>query len=273
MRILAYLLFTISVIMLVSCEKNNDDDVYSYDLSVTGDTTNVFSETGEEREYILQLISIPKITPEQAETILKSSDIVFKSEHNRFSVSDSVIIDNTIRLKIKCNENIVSDTIADRIDVVIAGPGLTINTSFYLSQAGSDIRYEYKIVSEYMSDFTIPNEGGVFKIPIKCSRIKYLNSKYVLEEPCSLSGIRYKSSIVNAAWVHSDRIYSGVNPGDYVIELNASQPFNIDGKFSWWVGLFSNNISIYNLNIFHNQTPGEEYFIGTSSFFKSEILQ
>jgi hypothetical protein len=64
-----------------------------------------------------------------------------------------------------------------------------------------------------------------------------------------------------------------LNPEDYVIELNASQPFNIDGKFSWWVGLFSNNISIYNLNIFHNQTPGEEYFIGTSSFFKSEILQ
>lgn len=273
MRILAYLLFTISVIMLVSCEKNNDDDVYSYDLSVTGDTTNVFSETGEEREYILQLISIPKITPEQAETILKSSDIDFKSEHNRFSVSDSVIIDNTIRLKIKCNENIVSDTIADRIDIVIAGSELNINTSFYLSQAGSDIRYEYKIVSEYMSNFTIPNEGGVFNIPIKCSRIKYLNSKYVLEEACSLSGIRYKSSVINAAWVHSDRIYRGVNPGDYIIELNASQPFNIDGMFSWSVGLFNNDVLIYNLNIFHNQTPGDEYYIGTSSFFKSEIIE
>ncbi len=273
MRILAYLLFTISVIMLVSCEKNNDDDVYSYDLSVTGDTTNVFSETGEEREYILQLISIPKITPEQAEIILKSSDIDFKSEHNSFSVSDSTIMDNTIRLKIKCNENIGTDSISDWIHVVIAGPELTVKTSFYLSQAGSDIRYEYKIVSEIMNDFTIPGEGGLFHIPIKCSRIKYLNSKYVLEEPCSLSGIRYKSSILNAAWVHSDRIYSGVKPGEYIIELNASQPYNIDGKFSWWVGLFNNNISVYHLNIFHNQTPGDEYYIGASSLFKSEIIE
>ena len=250
MRILAYLLFTISVIMLVSCEKNNDDDVYSYDLSVTGDTTNVFSETGEEREYIFQLISIPKITPEQAETILKSSDIDF-NRNIIVSVSDPGYYCNTIILKIKCNENIVSEQLLIGL-IFNFRVRILMSIHHLLSQAGSDIRYEYKLVSEYMSNFTIPNEGGVFNIPIKCSRIKYLNSKYVLEEACSLSDIRYKSSIVNAAWVHSDRIYSGVNPGDYVIELNASQPFNIDGKFSWWVGLFSNNISIYNLNIFYN---------------------
>ncbi|WP_352421961.1 hypothetical protein [Proteiniphilum sp.] len=265
--------FTFAIILLFSCNKHNTEEIYIYELNVIGNTIQVFSEKGEEREYIIQLTSIPDISTHEAELFLKSSKIDFMAENHNFFFSDYVVKDNAIKFKIRCKENVNKKTVDDKISITVINQKFSLNETFDLSQASSDIRYEYKIESEITKKFTFPDEGGLFTIPLKSKRLKYINGNYALEEPCSLKGVRYISSCINGAWVHTDRIYNGKAVGDYIIELNATQPFNVDGEFSWSIELLYNELSIFHLEIIHNQTPGDEYYIGDLTRFNSEIIE
>lgn len=267
------LLFILTTIILFfSCDKIKNENIYEYKIILNGNIED-FSETGEEREYSVQLISNPDISSCEAEELLKSSEIYLVAENNNFYFSDYIVKDNIIKFKIGCDENISEKIVDDNILISVFNQKFSLNETFDLSQTGSDIRYEYKIESENTESFFIPEEGGLFSIPLKCKRLKYINGNYASEEPYNLTGVRYTSSCINGAWVHSDRIYKGTSIGDYIIELNANQPFNTDGEFSWFIKMLYNDTSIYELEIIHNQTLGNEYYIGTYSLYKSEIIE
>lgn len=259
--------------LLIGCNDKNEE-IYEYKLTLSGNIKDDFSKYGEEKECLIQLTANPVLSEKELEIILQSSDIEFKTDNNAFKFSDYIIKNNIISFKISCTENLTENAIHDKMHFKISNNLFYLEGSETITQAASDIRYEYKIESEITDTYTIPAEGGTFNIPIKCKRITYVNDKFILEEPYSLKGITYISNCVNIAWGHLDRIYKNDNTGDYIIELIAEHPYNIDGDFLWKVELKNEGLPLYSLNILHLQTPGEEFYIGIKkSSYESYLIE
>ncbi|MDH6356548.1 hypothetical protein [Parabacteroides sp. PF5-9] len=266
------LLIIISFAIFMSCDDKNEE-ANEYVLTIFGNTRDNFSKLGEEKEYFVLFAAKPALSEKDAEVLLKSSRIDFRADNGIFKFSDYTVIGNSINFKVLCTENLTENIINDKLRITISNSYFSLEVSDDLKQAGSDIRYEYKIESEVTDSYTIPAEGGLYNIPIRSKRLTYLNSNLAFEEPYSLKGIRYVSSCVNIGWGHFDRIYKQETTGDYIIELIAETPYNIEGDYLWKVILQDEEVPIYTLNLLHTQTPGEEYYIGGITNYETYIIE
>lgn len=266
------LLIMISFILLISCD-DGSEETYEYVLALSGNMQDEFSKIGEERECFVQFTVKPYLSEKEVEALLKSSDINFKIDNGVFKFSDYTVIGNNVNFTISCSDNQTENIINDKIRITISNTRFSIQVSDDLIQAGSDIRYEYKIESEITDLYTIPAVGGTYNIPLKSKRLTYINDKLMLEEPHSLKGFRYVSNCVNIGWGHFDRIYKHETTGDYILELIATGPYNIEGDYLWKVALQKEDTPIYILNILHTQTIGEEYYMGTKTNYETYLIE
>lgn len=268
MRVFAFLT---ALLFLISC--NDKEDIqYKYSLSLSGNTAEAFSNMGEGREFTLQLNSEPLISTADAEVLLKSSEITFRTDSDNFIISDIIITGNTIKFIGAFKQNQTENRIEDQLRIYVVNEHFNLEVTKDISQEKSLIRHEYRIESETINAFTIPAEGGSYTIPIRCMRITYINEIFDSAEPYSLSGIRYTSNIVNIGWGHHDRIYKTDSVGHYAIELNVDGPYNIDYDYLWTVELLDGEKVIYSLNIFHPETAGEEYYMGSLTRWNSYLI-
>lgn len=265
------LLIAISLISLIGCDDKNEE-IHEYLLTLSGNTKDEFSRLGEERNYVVYFIATPSLNEEAAESLLISSNISIKTDNDAFTFSDYTITGNSINFNVSCKENQIENVINGKIRIIISNTQFSIEVSEPLVQSGSEIRHEYKIESNIPGTYTIPAEGGLYKIPLKCKRLTYINDNLASEEPYSLKGIRYVSNRANIAWGHFDRIYKQEAIGDYIIELIAEGPYNIEADYLWTVELRDDETPVYTLNILHTQTSGEEYYIGTTTNHETYLI-
>lgn len=256
MKIVIYLTF---FLLFVSCD-NSDEVTYENNLILAGNITDTFSKLGEERQLSVTYTSTPVTSDKDVEALLQSSEIVFSSEKGNFTFSDYTISGNRLNFKIICKENKSEQVVEDKIHIRIANSRFNQEISEDLTQAGADIHYAYKVETNITGSYTLPAEGGVFNIPVQGKRLTYINDNLASEEPYSLKGLHFVSNNANTAWVHSTSFVFGKSPGEYVIQLTA-KPYNFEGEYLWTVAFRYDEETLYHLQIFHPQTPGEDYFM------------
>ncbi|RHR91515.1 hypothetical protein [Parabacteroides sp. AF14-59] len=256
MKTIIYIIF---LFLFLNCN-NNNEITYENKLLLTGNISEYFSQIGEIRSLSIKYTSIPVTSDQEAEDLLKNSEITCWSENNKFTFSDYTISGSNLNFKIICKENKTDNIIEDKIHIHIINSRFNHEITENLKQRGADIRYEYKIEADIEGSYTIPAKGGTFNIPIQGKRLSYINNNLTSIVPYSLKGLYFVSNNVNTAWVHSTSLIFGKSPGEYFIELTA-QPYNFDGEYLWTAEFRYDDKVLYHLEIFHPQTPGENYLI------------
>lgn len=263
-------LFFTFLLLFVNCD-NNDKIDYDSNLILTGNISEVFSKLGEERPLSVKYTSTPVTSDKEAEALLKSSEITIFSESDNFTFSDYTISGSSLNFKIICKESKNENVIEDKIHIRITNSRFNLEIAEDLKQAGADIRYEYKIEADIRGNYTLPAEGGTFNIPIQGKRATYINDNLASEGPYSLKGLHFVSNNVNTAWVHSTSLLLGESPGEYFIQLTA-QPYNFEGEYLWTTEFRYDNDTLHHLNIFHPQTPGENYLMPYTKTIHENIV-
>lgn len=256
MKIIIYFTF---LLLFVNCNKK-DEITYENKLLLTGNISEAFSQLGEERLLSVKYTSTPTTSDQDAEALLKTSEIICSSENDYFTFSDYTISGKNLKFKIICKENKSKNIIEDKIHIHITNARFNLEITEDLKQEGANIRHEYKIEADIEGAYTIPAKGGTFNIPIQGKRLTYINDNLTSEMPYSLKGLYFVSNNVNTAWVHSTSLVFGESSGEYFIQLTA-QPYNFEGEYLWVVEFRYDDLTLYHLDIFHPQTPGEKYFM------------
>jgi len=251
--------FLLIALCVISCS-DKDETNYERILTLSGNTSDYFSNLGEERELSVTYTSTPAISNADAQNLLNASEITFTSGNHHFTFSDYTISGNQIKFNVISPENKTGNIVEDKISVRIENTQFNLEVGSDLKQLPSDIRYEYKIESGVTGSYTIPAAGGRFTIPIRGKRQTYINNILEAEVPYSLKGLHFISNNVNTAWKHNTLFIFEENLGEYTIQLTA-EPYNFEGEYLWTVEFRNEEKILYHLDIFHLQTPGEEYYM------------
>jgi|GEM_PF-5659794 len=119
----------------ISCSDKNETTTERI-LALLGNTSDYFSNQGEERDLSVKYTSTPAISDKDVENLLKSSEITFTSKNNNFSFSDYSISGNEVKFKVICEENKSIYIIEDKISIRITNQQFNMEVSSELKQSG-----------------------------------------------------------------------------------------------------------------------------------------
>ena len=185
---------------LFSCEKEENNKIFKYQLLPSENVSKPFSCLGEKRTItftIIQKTLIDDILDSEVPIIPKDVSIEF--DKTLFSDIETKIKGDQVVLNITSNIN-KEDKILN-VDLQISYStinGIKVEKIPLIIDKGK-LTFVYKIHSE-QNPFVLPAEGGKFELPFICKKQTYLNDQFIEETYSSLNGLRFKTISTGNVW-------------------------------------------------------------------------
>ncbi len=235
---------------LFSCEKEEDNKIFEYQLLPSENVSKPFSCLGEKRTItftIIQKTLIDDILDSEVPIIPKDVSIEF----------DKTLFSD-IETKIKGDQVVLNITV-EKIPLIIDKGKLT---------------FVYKIHSE-QNPFVLPVEGGKFELPFICKKQTYLNDQFIEETYSSLNGLRFKTISTGNVWFLTVR-KDGEKIGFYKFTFVGEGPYNQKTDPECYFNIYThdanlitdNPTEIFRQDFIQPQTPGEDYYKPSRSSYK-----
>ena len=261
---------------LFSCEKEEDNKIFEYQLLPSENVSKPFSCLGEKRTItftIIQKTLIDDILDSEVPIIPKDVSIEF--DKTLFSDIETKIKGDQVVLNITSNIN-KEDKILN-VDLQISYStinGIKVEKIPLIIDKGK-LTFVYKIHSE-QNPFVLPVEGGKFELPFICKKQVYLNECFIEEGYSSLKGLRFKK--VNTGNVnYIDVKKDGDAVGFYKFTFEGEGPYNQKAKPECYFNIYPNDADlitgnpqeIFKQEFVQPQTLGEDYYRPSRSAFRS----
>ena len=228
---------------LFSCEKEEDNKIFEYQLLPSENVSKPFSCLGEKRTItftIIQKTLIDDILDSEVPIIPKDVSIEF--DKTLFSDIETKIKGDQVVLNITSNIN-KEDKILN-VDLQISYStinGIKVEKIPLIIDKGK-LTFVYKIHSE-QNPFVLPVEGGKFELPFICKKQTYLNDQFIEETYSSLNGLRFKTISTGNVWFLTVR-KDGEKIGFYKFTFVGEGPYNQKTDPECYFNIFGINLII-----------------------------
>ena len=260
---------------LFSCEKEENNKIFEYQLLPSENVSKPFSCLGEKRTItftILQKTLIDDVLDSEVPIIPKDVSIEF--DKTLFSDIETKVKGDQIVLNITSNINKEDKILNGDLQISYSTiNGIKVEKIPLIIDKGK-LTFVYKIYSE-QNPFVLPAEGGKFELPFICKKQTYLNDQFIEETYSSLNGLRFKTISTGNVWFLTVR-KDGEKIGFYKFTFVGEGPYNQKTDPECYFNIYThdanlitdNPTEIFRQDFIQPQTPGEDYYISPRSSYK-----
>lgn len=269
-----FILLYISLILL-SCQKEENNKIYEYQVLPSENAFKPFSCFGEKRTItvtIIQKTLIDDILDSEVPIIPK--DVLVEFDKALFSDIETKVEGVQVILNITSNINKKDKMLNGDLRISYSTiNGIKVEKIPLIIDKGK-LTFLYKIQSE-QNPFILPAEGGKFELPFTCKKQTYLNGQFIEERYSTLQGLRFKTISTGNIWFLTVR-KDGEKIGFYKFSFVGEGPYNQKTDPECYFNIYThdadlitgNPAEIFRQDFIQPQTLGEEYYKLPRSSYK-----
>lgn len=262
-------------LLLLSCQKEENNKIYEYQVRLSENAFKPFSCFGEKRTITITFIQktlIDGILNSKVPIIPK--DVLVEFDKTLFSDIETKVEGDQMVLNITSNLNKEDKIVNGDLRISYSTiNGIKVEKIPLIIDKGK-LTFVYKIHSE-QNPFILPAEGGKFELPFTCKKQTYLNDQFIEEGYSSLKGLRFKTINTSNIWFLTVR-KDGEKIGFYKFTFVGEGPYNQRTKPECYFNIYihdadvvaDNPPEIFRQDFIQPQTPGEDYYIPSRASYK-----
>ncbi|WP_230586990.1 hypothetical protein [Bacteroides fragilis] len=263
-------------LILLSCQKEENNKIYEYQVLPSENAFKPFSCFGEKRTItvtIIQKTLIDDILDSEVPIIPK--EVLVEFDKVLFSDIETKVEGSQVILNITSNINKEDKMLNADLRISYSTiNGIKKVEKIPLIIDKGKLTFVYKIQSE-QNPFILPAEGGKFELPFTCKKQTYLNGQFIEERYSALKGLRFKTISTGNIWFLTVR-KDGEKIGFYKFTFVGEGPYNQKTEPECYFNIYihdadmvaDNPPEIFRQDFIQPQTPGEDYYIPSRTSYK-----